>query len=151
MSLEPRIAGARRQVLHGAHEELAEIRAIFAPGLQLHPQWRVHRYQRKTVRVVLFPDRLEQPKATGRQERITYLPHKSIMRPKKGGRVLLHPIQHLVVRPDERQEPRLAEMAGDGLPWKIGPRVAVDAANHQIGHDFAHMGGKLRAVAGITH
>src|SRR5487761_550882 len=62
-----------------------------------------------------------------------------------------HQIPIAVVSTDQGQKPWPPEVTRDGRPVEFAPRVQIESAIQNLGHDRAHQGRHLRAVAAVAH
>src|SRR6185437_2108281 len=62
-----------------------------------------------------------------------------------------HQIAITVVGADQRQKPRPPEVAWDGGPVEVAQRIEIQSAVDHLGHDPAHQGRHLCAVAAVAH
>src|SRR5512145_2032761 len=56
-----------------------------------------------------------------------------------------------VIGAENWQEPRLAEITGNGWPVEIAPGIEVRLAIEHFDHDRAHVGRHVRAVPAVAH
>src|SRR5688500_11060785 len=56
-----------------------------------------------------------------------------------------------VIGAENRQEPWLAEVTGDGRPVEIPPWIEMCLAIEHLDHDRTHISGHVRAVAAVAH
>src|SRR5689334_13093262 len=56
-----------------------------------------------------------------------------------------------VIRAENRQEPGLAEVTGNGGPGEVAPRIEMRLAVEHLDHDCAHISGHVRAMAAVAH